>query len=68
MDEASMQDSIDRLTKAIEKLDTILMGNGKLGLISKVEMMWRSGVWLLMVAIGALGAFVGYNINGFVGK
>ncbi len=68
MDEESMQCSINRLTKAIEKLDAILMGNGKLGLISKVEMMWRSGIWLLMVAIGALGTFVGYNLNGFIGK
>ena len=68
MNEESMQQSIDALTKAIEKLDTILMGNGKLGLISKVEMMWRSGLWLLMVAVGALGTFVGYNLNGFIGK
>ena len=53
----------DRLCKAIEKLNLILMGNGKLGLISKVEIMWRGGIWLLMVVMMAVGTVFGYYLD-----
>ena len=47
----------DKLNNINEKLDTtlkILLGNGKLGLIPKVQILWGSSIFIIITLVGVI--------------
>lgn len=52
------EDPIARIAKKVDQMHQILTGNGKLGLVAKVQIMWNAHVWVVGLVGVALGAVI----------
>lgn len=47
----------------VEDLEKMMHGNGKIGVFSKVELMWRFGVWLCGALIAGFCSMIFYFLT-----
>jgi hypothetical protein len=46
------------LLSRVERISRDLYGNGSMGMIQKITIMWRAHVWILCSLSGVLGSFL----------
>ena len=44
--------SLERIEEKQDEILKILNGNGKVGLVAKVTIMWNSIIWLIILVVG----------------
>lgn len=46
------------LEKKVDDIHKLLVGNGKVGLCGKVEIMWHAGLYIIIGLSGAIGVWM----------